>query len=161
MRRCWWLVLASESYRSLRCSGGRPQPLVCPRAAAAGLALLGGCRSTPLGAGGRGGSVGRGDDKDSWFAGGRGGMRHPMDLGPPFGEAWTGTVASNMTQIGFDMGPVIVKFRGQCPSPQGAECEDCVWRLLHASAALRTGHRVRDRASKPRRRVRQTRDRHQ
>jgi hypothetical protein len=75
------------------------------------LLLLGSvAHGAPLpGGGGRGG--GRA------FGSGRGGARYPMDLGPPFGEEWTGTVASNMTQIGFDMGLVLVNFTGRCPSP--------------------------------------------
>ena len=75
--------------------------------------LLLGCAAhalpQPSSAGGRGGSRSLGS--------GRGGARYPMDLGPPYGEAWTATVASNMTQIGFDMGLVIVNFTGRCPTP--------------------------------------------
>ena len=37
--------------------------------------------------------------------------------GPLFGTEWSGTVASNMTQIGFDMGMVLVNFTGQCATP--------------------------------------------
>lgn len=81
-----------------------------------GVALLGDAWSAPLASGGgRGGSSGRGSPG---LVSGRGGARYPRDLGPPFGEEWTGTVASNMTQIGFDMGLVIVNFTGRCASPQ-------------------------------------------
>ena len=39
------------------------------------------------------------------------------DMGPVFGRSWSASVASNMTQIGFDMGMVLVNFSGTCDTP--------------------------------------------
>merc|ERR1719453_924036 len=46
-----------------------------------------------------------------------GGHAVHADMGPVFGRSWTATVASNMTQVGFDMGMVLVNFTGSCVNP--------------------------------------------
>ena len=79
-------------------------------------------RATPGGGGvASGGQPGAGRGGSGSGGSGRGGgsrtVALPGDLGPQYGEEWAATVSSNMTQVGFDMGLVIVNFTGRCTMP--------------------------------------------
>ena len=59
------------------------------------------------------------------------------DMGPVFGRSWSASVASNMTQIGFDMGMVLVNFSGTCDKPATQQAQTVYGDFLHCAAALR------------------------
>ena len=54
-----------------------------------------------------------------------------------FGRSWSASVASNMTQIGFDMGMVLVNFSGTCDKPATQQAQTVYGDFLHCAAALR------------------------
>ena len=91
---------------------------VCTLAA---LALLSTAEALPRHSRGSGNQPGAGRGGSGSGGSGRGGggrtVALPGDLGPQYGEEWAATVSSNMTQVGFDMGLVIVNFTGRCTMP--------------------------------------------